>query len=340
MGNIGDDIPTTIPTVGSAGPTYATSINTILTEVMARLEAKIPLSSLQTNSNLDLNGQSIDNINYLRFVNAGVTPAASPTCRITVYNGDFWFVSPSGAVKITNGAALNAAAIGGITGDYSAAGPMQFRYDTANTRYDAFANQGTNTWAYVRARGFDVAGSATSAFRARLLFGGVANVSYTLPAAAPAASSMVKMDSAGNITTSPTITRVVNYPVHYVGIRSTGNPGPANMTAGESLWYPIDIPEGSVITAWTLSANKTTNATNTFRANIVKQSTAGVTSAFGTQQSNAVNNPGAITLGQSAQTLTVAAGDALMLEVLASALSGGGTEAAYHLKVTYNEPAV
>lgn len=340
MGNIGDDIVTTVPAVGSAGPTYATNINAILTEVMARLEAKVPLSSVLTNSNLDLNGQSISNINYLRFVNAGVTPAVSPTCRITVFNGDLWYVSPSAAIQLTSGSVLNAAAVGGITGDYSGAGPMQFRYDSANTRYDAFSNQATNTWAYVRGRGFDIAAGATSAIRARLLFAGGSNVSYTLPAAVPAASSMLKMDTAGNITTTPTITRVVNYPVHYCGIRSTGNPGPANMTAGESLWYPLDIPEGAVITAWTLSANKTTNATNTFRANIVKQSTAGVTSAFATQQSNAVNNPGAITLGQSALSLTVAAGDALMLEVLASALSGGGTEAAYHLKVTYNEPAV
>lgn len=205
MGNIGDDITTTVPAVGSAGPGYATDINSILGEVIARLEAKIPLSSLQTNSNLDLNGQSIDNINYLRFVNGVVTPAASPTCRITVYNGDLWYVSPSATVRITNGGALNAAALGGITGDYTGAGPMQFRYDSANTRYDAFANQGANTWAYVRARGFDIAGSATSAFRQRHLWGGTANQTITWPSALPATTKVLQIDTAGNLSYSNTI---------------------------------------------------------------------------------------------------------------------------------------
>jgi hypothetical protein len=201
MGNIGDTISTSIPTVGSSGPTYATDINALLTEFKARLEARIPLSSLLANSSLDMNGESILNAGYLTLVNV-LSSGASPSNRLEAQAGNLYWVSPTGTVQITNGPSLNAAGIGGITGDYSGAGPMEFRYDTANTRYDAFANQSTNTWAYVRARGFDIAGDATSNFRARLAFGGGANVTYTLPSAAPAAKAVLQMDATGAITAS------------------------------------------------------------------------------------------------------------------------------------------
>lgn len=203
MGNIGDSISDTAPAVGTAGPGYATTINSILTEVLARLVAKIPLSSLLTNSDLDLNGQALLDASYITLVNEGVSPVASPSNRLTAYGGDVWWVSPSGAVQITDGAALNAAGIGGITGDYSGAGPMEFRYDTANTRYDAFANQSTNTWAYVRARGFDIAGSATSNFRLRQTWGGTANMAVVWPSTLPASTTqIVQVDTSGNLSFS------------------------------------------------------------------------------------------------------------------------------------------
>src|SRR5512139_138276 len=210
MGNIGDSISDSAPAVGAAGPGYATTINSLLTELKARLVAKVPLSSLLTNSNLNLNSQALLNAANITLVNEGVSPIASPSNRIAAYAGNLWWVSPSGAVQLTNGNTLNAAGVGGITGDYSGAGPMEFRYDTANTRYDAFANQSTNTWAYVRARAFDIAGGATSAFRARLAFGGAANYTYTLPSAAPAAGKFLQMDASGNITASNSLSGVAN----------------------------------------------------------------------------------------------------------------------------------
>src|SRR5512139_2044152 len=191
MGNIGDSISDSAPAVGAAGPGYATTINSLLTEIKARLVAKIPLSSMLTNSNLNLNSQALLNAANITLVNEGVSPIASPSNRIAAYAGNLWWVSPSGAVQLTNGNTLNAAGVGGITGDYSGAGPMEFRYDTANTRYDAFANQSTNTWAYVRGRGFDIAGSATSNFRLRQTWGGTANMSLVWPSTLPASTTQI-----------------------------------------------------------------------------------------------------------------------------------------------------
>lgn len=209
MGNIGDSISESAPAVGTAGTGYASTINALLTEVKARLVAKIPLSSLLTNSDLDLNGQALLNAGYITMVNEAVSPVASPLNRVAAFGGDFWWVSPAGAVKITDGNQLNAAGIGGITGDYSGAGPMEFRYDTANTRYDAFANQSTNTWAYVRARGFDIAASATSTFRLRHAYAVAANGTLTWGfnsgSGTGATASIMTVDSSGNIEAAESI---------------------------------------------------------------------------------------------------------------------------------------
>lgn len=199
MGNIGDSISDTAPSVGTSGPGYATTINSLLTELRARLISRIPMSSLLVNSTLDMNGQAITNGAYITLANEAISPVASPVNRVAAFGGNLWWVSPSGALQLTNGAALNSASLGGITGDYSGAGPMQFRYTTADTRYDAYANYSTGTWAYVRALSFDIAAGATSAIRARLAFGGAGNVTYTLPAAVPAGTQILTMAATGQM---------------------------------------------------------------------------------------------------------------------------------------------
>ncbi len=201
MGNIGDPVTPSVPAVGSAGPQFATDINAILTELVARLSAKVPLASISTNSTLNMTGSPITNVGYLTLTDTLVAPGASPVNRVTTFGGNLYYVGPSGAIQLTTGGTLNAAAIGGITGDYSAAGPMQFRYTTATTKYEAYSNFAGGVAGYVRALGFDVAASATSAFFARLLFGGAANKTYTLPPTAPTSLTLpMYMDTSGNMS--------------------------------------------------------------------------------------------------------------------------------------------
>src|SRR5690349_20303027 len=188
VGNIGDAFSTSIPPVGTFGPGYANSVNLILTEVMTRLAAKVPLSSLNFSSTLDMTGQSIINAAYVTLQNTSSTPGASPVNRLTAYLGNLWYVGPSGALQITNGAALNAAGIGGITGDYGGANPAQFRFVDANQRYDAYDDFPGGAWGCVRALGFDIAAGATSANYLRLANAGGATRTYTFPAA-PASSA-------------------------------------------------------------------------------------------------------------------------------------------------------
>lgn len=201
MAAIGEAFTTSIPPVGAAGPGYATDIDAILTEVVNRLSVKVPLSSVNFNSDLNLAGSAVLNAAYVTLVNSVVSPVSSPVNRVTSYLGDLWYVSPSGAIQLTTGATLNAAGIGGITGDYGGANPAQFRFDSVNARYDAYANFGTLTWADVRARAMDIAAGATSTVFARLMFAGGSNKTFTFPSTTPvSADRPLYMDSSGNIT--------------------------------------------------------------------------------------------------------------------------------------------
>ena len=252
---IGDAISESAPAVGTAGPGYATTINALLTEFKARLTAKIPLSSLLANSNLDLNGQALLNAEYITLLNEGVSPVASPVNRIAAFSGDFWWVSPSGAIRITAGNQLNAAGVGGITGDYYGAGPMEFRYDLGNTRYDAFANQSTNTWAYVRARGFDIAGGATSAFRLRHQYTGTANRTITWPdnVGTSASGDILKMDNAGLLITTEAISQFENtyHPNKYQVVSAYDIYSRGNFTGagGQTLSVTANVPKYRLDTA-------------------------------------------------------------------------------------------
>jgi hypothetical protein len=200
MGNIGDPITPAVPSVGAAGPQYATDIDAILTEVVARLSTKVPLGSISINGDLSLGGNSLTNVANVVFASAGGTPSGSPFNRWASFGGDVYWVSPSGAVQVTTGASLNSAAVGGITGSYGGAFPAQLRYDGVNTRYDLYANFSTNTWAYCRALGFDIPGGATSTAFARLQWGGSSNITLTLPATLPAANQLLSVDNTGAIT--------------------------------------------------------------------------------------------------------------------------------------------
>lgn len=348
MGNIGDSISDSAPAVGTSGPGYATTINSLLTEIKARLIARIPLSSLLTNSDLEMNGQALLDVGHITLTDAASTPGASPVNRIEAYDGDVWWVSPSGAVQITSGAGLNAAAIGGITGDYDG-DPMEFRYDIANTRYDAFADQSTNTWAYVRARGFDIAGGATSNFRARLAFGGVANATYTLPAAVPGSISLLQMDATGAITTSnslPADTAIkhgnMTYTHGIVGaIATSGTLSPGVWLAGPPKVFNWEMSAAGTTVIPILGLRAGDRVTNIRIRGASGQAASAtitvqdyddaVTKAF--TQTGAFNTTGDMSLAIDTP-FTLVAGEQVFVEIAA----GAATVNLVHYEVTLNRP--
>lgn len=325
MGNIGDPITPSIPPVGSPGPGFATDIDAILTEVVARLSAKVPLASISTNSTLNMTGSPITNVGYLTIADAASTPGVSPVNRLTTFAGNLYYVSPSGVIQLTTGGLLNSAAIGGITGDYGGANPAQFRFVDANQRYDAYDDFGGGAWAFIRARGIDIAAGATSALSARLLFAGAASKTYTLPpAAATTGDRPLYMDSSGNITVGHGA-KNLSYPAIGLIPEATGaSPlalfvlagnqcGVQNATAGAvAANKPLDnIPIGYAFTSVTVHLNKT-NA-NSFSAALFKQNGTGNATQLATNSSSAV---GAVSLSLTpGATQNVASGDVFWVQV-------------------------
>ena len=221
MGAIGTAMPGSVPAVGAPGTDYATQIDLFLTEVKTRLESKVALSSIQPGS-LDLSNNPLSNAQYVGLYPTTTTPA-TPANSLQQYNGDlYWISGGASVVQLTSGAALNAASLAGITGDYGGGNPAQFRYVTANTEYYAYTSFAGGTYAYLWTLGLDVAGASTGSNRIRILNSG-ANYTLTLPTATPGSTQLVQMSSAGALTTSNALANNANLTLSGTGHVARGN---------------------------------------------------------------------------------------------------------------------
>lgn len=203
MSDIGTPMDTPIPAVGSSGTGYATGVNAFLTEVQNRLEAQVPRSSLEA-GDLDLDGSALQNASYVGLADALLSPT-TPINTLQAFGGEVFWISPDGPVQITSGGTLNSAAVGGITGDYGSPNPAELRFVDADQEYYFYDDFGGGIWAYLQARGVDIAAGATSANRVRLAYGGGGSYTLTLPTAAPAATEVVQMSSSGELDVSGSI---------------------------------------------------------------------------------------------------------------------------------------
>lgn len=341
MGNIGDTITQTIPTVGSSGTAYATNVDLFLTEVKARLEAKVPRSSL-ADGLLDMNGNPIANVSYAHISN-GLAAPTTPTNSLQAYLGNLYWVNTGGAVQITSGTSLNTASLGGITGDYGGSNPAQFRFVDVDQEYYAYDNYSTGAWAYLWARGIDIAAAATGVNRVRMVYGGAGSYTLTLPPAAPASTSLLKMSSAGAVTTAAAIVRTaVFHPSIYkltgAWTFTTENSyvTSANPSTGV-LDIPLTLPVGCTVTDVTLRVNKTSAGTVDLNVLFIKD-TDGTATTIGTGTSTAAA-PGLISIPVNpAPNETTVSGKCYRVKVNSNASTGGG-DTIYHLSVTYSEPA-
>lgn len=250
MGNIGDSISDSSPALGTAGTGYAETINSLLTEFKNRLVAKIPLSSLILNDDFDLNGQAVIDAAYITLINESVSPVASPINRLAAYAGNLWWVSPTGAAQLTAGNQLNAAGIGGITGDYSTSG-ASFYYDNVTKTYKALDDGGD--WAIVATGGTDLyPNNTTSAFKVRLRAAGTlaSNYSVIFPdSGLPADPSLVTISSSG----------VLSYTNTLFSGQSITIATDAEYKHGPKT-KAVDLVAGAVIPSGTLSTSVSSNA--------------------------------------------------------------------------------
>ncbi len=282
MSSIGDPVTQPVPAVGTAGTGYASQLVSLLTEIKNRVAAKVPISSIVV-ALLDMANNAIANLAYASFYEASSSPT-SPVGSIQRYQGDLWYVSPSGAFRMTSGASLNATALGGFTGDYGGANPASAKFVDADKEYYFYDDLGAANWAYVWGRGFDIAQGLTGANRVRLQWAGSTSYDITLPAAAPGAGTFLQMSATGAITASNTLAAgsvtapefkhstalTLRIPAsaildgHAAHVKTDGAGGGVkkfSLAANTNkLTVPVALPAGSRITAYTVYIYKQTSS--------------------------------------------------------------------------------
>lgn len=197
MGNIGDAFSQTLPTVGvTAGPLYAEDINDFLEEVKARLESNVTPSSITINDNLDFNQFEATDLGAAKFQNRTDSPTG--VAKVFVRDDELYFLDGAGrSVQMTLTGALNAAALGGIGGDYGGGDPASVYYTAASSRYTFTQDPGVNADIDVAAVLFREAAASANAVTIQSPAGLAASYALTLPASLPGSTSVVTMSAAG-----------------------------------------------------------------------------------------------------------------------------------------------
>ncbi len=217
MGNIGDGIGTTNPSVGDAGTAYASNLKAILAEVLVRLTKRIPLASLAAGAVgelLDLNNIGLANAQYLQMYAQAGAPAGAPFGRLASYAGNLYYVDSGGAVQITDGGTLNASALAGITGDYGVAGnPARLNFVDATETYTFWDNMSLTQYATIAAKGLTLVDeSSGESVNIVPSPAGLATYQLVLPPQPPGAAtvSMLAMDDAGQVDLAEEIGPITN----------------------------------------------------------------------------------------------------------------------------------
>ena len=115
-------------------------------------------------------------------------------------------------VKITSGTSLNLSLVGGIIGDYAAAGAAVYYDDVLQAYRFLEAVPGTNSWSFVKAGGFDLyqhASGIANFIGLRSPAALAASYNLTFPGALPGSTLLQQVSSAGVISWSNAITGAV-----------------------------------------------------------------------------------------------------------------------------------
>ncbi len=201
-----------LPTVSSTiGPLYATENNNAFTTIDSHNHTSgqgvlVPTSGLNINADL-----SFASFNATALRSARLSTNASPLALVTdlgcLYRSgvDLWFNDGSGnQIQLTASGALNAASIGGIGGDY-ATSTASVAYSNSSktftflqdTNKSSLLDTGT-----ILLRRTDITSSAATTIQANPSL--TAGWTLTLPTAVPASTSLVQIDSSGNLSFSNT----------------------------------------------------------------------------------------------------------------------------------------
>lgn len=356
-----------LPTEGGDDNVWDTLLNAALTlndahDHTTGKGVKVPSAGLNINADISFGGlwatTAMRAVDFTPVAPADVASLAGAFFVNSSDSNNLYFRTVSGSnVKLMDGAALNVAAfVGGIGGDYSTASAL-VAYVAADDRYTFKGPDpgGGRPWEALGTGHHDFYEQGTTvANRVRLQSPAALAASYalTLPAALPAAAAIMQVSTAGVLSASiilpraPGFTTAEEIRVPWCAASPTFPTGGATPPTSVGFWsvgasdsdpvyYPVAIPVGCRITAYSMRVRKQTNAGTTISATLYRNETTGNT-VIGATQTNSANNPGYVGLGQTGLTETVITAANYFLEVSSTAVGAGDQ---YHeLVITFDRP--
>lgn len=202
----------TTPTVSvTAGPTYATQINTAVDTIDAHDHTtgkgvRVPSAGLNINADLSFGGNDATTLRSVAFSSQGSPLGVGDVNAVYVSGGNLYFNNGSGAsVQITSGSTLNPTAAGGIGGDYVGSTAL-VSYSTATKTFTF--TQATSTAALIDVGSVIIRKLTASSPGITILPDAALASGYTitLPAAPPGSTLPVSMSSSGVLSTAQVTT--------------------------------------------------------------------------------------------------------------------------------------
>lgn len=322
---------------------------------------KIPSAALKINADV---AWAFGGTNYAITSLAALDFAAVTAASVSSYAGalfvnssdsnNLYFRTISGTnVKITDGTTLNVSIVGGIGGDYAAVSAL-LDYDDASDTYRFRQETSAAVRQYAKVsiadliiREYDPAGDATVPTNTVTIKSPdalAASYELTLPAALPGATSFVTMTSTGVLSTSTKARSAYTMAID----AKTENAAHTLSTEGGAwsfgnsatgIVYPVRGNVGDVITGISIRLNKQSDASNTLTLELVDTATgvgtygAGIATFTAT---NAVNNPGQITLASSGATPhTMVAGKQYAVRISQSDSTPSGVDSSGGVEVSF-----
>jgi hypothetical protein len=206
VGNIGDAISGTVPSVGDAETAASTSVSSILSELKSRLESKVSPAEMDINASLSMATYPLMDLGYAEFIDQVAADPAEPMALYVKQAGGvqelFFQDNASNIVQITAAGVLNGAALGGITGAGYGSGGVALNWNAAGSNYQLKSGSGTDDYASATVNQVQLRDG--SSHHVALASPSLA-ASYTMTFPAAAAAGLMTVDGSGNMAFETTI---------------------------------------------------------------------------------------------------------------------------------------
>jgi hypothetical protein len=173
---------------------------------------KVPSAGININASLPFNDNAAISLKALSFTAQASYSVARSLFVKSSDNELYWRTNAGTDVKLTSGTTLNLSLVGGIGGDYAAAGASLY-YDDANQAYRFLeATPLPNSWSRVLCGDLDLyehASGITNRVRLQSPAALAASYAVTMPAALPGSTTPLQMSSTGVLTLSNTFSGAI-----------------------------------------------------------------------------------------------------------------------------------